>query len=703
MIETPACLVAVCNEGEHPGEIGSCVVVNATTGTECDDGVFCTVDDFCEEGVCKGGGTNDCGTNPDPCDKVLCDEGTQTCSTVPAEDGDPCVPDDLCQVNATCNDGKCLGQEKDCFFAPAGECNNVACNSSTGNCEPTPDPSKDGQSCDQTGDLCMVNKTCDAGDCVGGVPKDCTSFTVGCQNGVCNAATGACMGEAVAAGGMCLEGTDDCNVGICDANGNCNSQPANNGADCNDFNSCTTGDTCGGGVCTGSMVVGCSIYFEDTFEGGCPPGGWTLGGDWECGSPSNVGPSAALSGASCIATTIDGDYSPSQAYDTTIAQTPPVDLSTSVQPVLAFQAWVETEGSSFDGFNVKISTDNGATFTQLTTVSPAYELTVNGQPAWGGDHSAEGWQPYSANLTAYVGQTVILQFGFRSDSIIQDPGVYLDDVVVAEADAVPLLILTPEQSLPDALVNNAYAANLSKTGGTGSSVWSIVGGTNHGWMTINPSTGQLGGTPGPANSGPVTVTVHVEEPSEPNNFDERTFSFDVVSAVFVQTFEGACPNGWTLSGDWECGVPTTTGPATAFSGTQCIGTQIDASYSNSQAWATTTATSPSINLGGTSSPQLLMYVWIDTEGSVFDGANLKVSTDGGATFDLVNAVQPAYPLTIDGEPAWGGHQAASGWQLYSADLSGYANEPDVQLQLAFRSDGSITYPGFYVDDVVIVD
>jgi len=72
LVETPDCLVSVCNEGEHAGEIGSCVVVNASTGTECDDGLFCSVDDFCEEGVCQGGGVNDCGTNPAPCDKVSC-------------------------------------------------------------------------------------------------------------------------------------------------------------------------------------------------------------------------------------------------------------------------------------------------------------------------------------------------------------------------------------------------------------------------------------------------------------------------------------------------------------------------------------------------------------------------------------------------------------------------------------------------------
>jgi bacillopeptidase F (M6 metalloprotease family) len=91
-------------------------------------------------------------------------------------------------------------------------------------------------------------------------------------------------------------------------------------------------------------------------------------------------------------------------------------------------------------------------------------------------------------------------------------------------------------------------------------------------------------------------------------------------------------------------------------------------------------------------------VWIDTEGSTYDGANLKISTDGGATYTIVTNVTPAYSLTVNTEPAWGGHQASSGWQLVRADLTPYVGH-DVRLRVAFRSDGSGTYPGVYVDDV----
>jgi len=67
----------------------------------------------------------------------------------------------------------------------------------------------------------------------------------------------------------------------------------------------------------------------------------------------------------------------------------------------------------------------------VTSVTPAYSLTVSSEQAWGGNQSSAGWQQYSANLSAYVGQQIQLRFAFRSDSIVQYPGVYIDDFLVA--------------------------------------------------------------------------------------------------------------------------------------------------------------------------------------------------------------------------------------------------------------------------------
>jgi hypothetical protein len=633
---------------------------------------------------------------PPECSLITCDENAKSCSAAPAGDDAPCSPADLCQVNGVCKSGVCTGEPKDCSFSPLTECNTVACNPNNGACEPTPDAGKNGQSCSLSGEMCNVGRTCSDGQCAGGTAKDCSALTVGCTNGVCDPNNGACVGQPVPAGGTCFDGIDQCHTGVCDANASCNPMPVADGTSCNDYNACTTGDACTAGVCGGQQTAGCVLYFTSAFET-CPDG-FTMGGDWECGTPSSVGPETAHGGSGVLATKIASKYSSSQSYDTDVADSAPISLSGAVAPKLSFWVWIDTEGSSWDGFNLKASTDNGATFTQVTTVTPDYNLTVNSQPAWGGHQSAAGWQNYTADLSAFVGQQVILRFAFRSDSGGNYPGVYIDDLLVAEPSAIPLEITTA--SLPSVLAGSAYTQTLQRAGGDATAVWTIESGTNIAWLSIDSATGALSGTPSVAEIGPVSLTVKVSQPGLPGNFAQKTFDFAVQQPIFTQDFEGGCPNGWTLGGDWQCGTPSSVGPATAHSGTQCIATKIASDYSSGQSWTTAVATSPTIDLTGTTSPSARFWMWIDTEGSTWDGANLKVSTDGGATFSIVTGVTPAYTLTVNSESAWGGHQGDQGWQLVTADLTPYANQ-QIKLRFAFRSDSSGQYPGVYIDDVIV--
>jgi hypothetical protein len=174
-----------------------------------------------------------------------------------------------------------------------------------------------------------------------------------------------------------------------------------------------------------------------------------------------------------------------------------------------------------------------------------------------------------------------------------------------------------------------------------------------------------------------------------------------LTTLYATGFEGACPDGWTLTGDWQCGVPTNVGPPTAFEGTQCIGTILAGDYDDNQAFAATTATSPEIDLTHAVSPTLTFRMWVDTEGGTYDGANFQISIDGGASFSLIQNVTPGYPLVVQGQPAWGGHESALGWQLVSVDLSAYAGGT-IELRFAFASNASSTFPGVYIDDVRVL-
>lgn len=695
-LETSQCTTAVCNTGQVVGPLNTCIVVPLPQGAPCNDGLFCTADDVCDgDGACTGGGEYDCGLPSSPCVSVVCYEESKTCDTTPVNDGAECTPTDLCQVNGVCEIGKCVGEPKDCSFSPLNECNSVSCDPATGQCVGVPDPKKDDAPCVLTGDLCNTNKTCKSGACGGGAPKDCSALDVGCQVGACNPDSGICIPTPAAVGTLCTEGLHECDVGACDLKGTCVASAAPDGVSCNDHNACTKDDLCTAGACGGGSIPGCILYLDEGFE--TCPNGWTFGGDWECGTPENVGPLEAHTGEGVIATQVAGLYHVSQSYSTTVADSPPIDLTAATSPVLSFWAWDRTEGGTFDGWNLKVSTDGGQSFTQVTTVSPAYNLTIGGQAAWGGDHSAEGWRYHSADLAAYAGQTIILRFAFRSDGATVFPGVYIDDVVVAEPQESPLFITTTSP-LADVYADMAYSAQITKVGGTNNSVWSIVpGGVNADWLTID-SAGVLSGTP--TQPGPVTVTVHVEEPLLPSNFADKTFTFDVEKAAYYTSFEGACPGGWTLTGDWQCGAPASVGPAAAFAGSQCIATQIAGVYSDLQTFTGTTATSPDIDLSGLINPKLTFRMWVDTEGSTYDGAHLEVSSDGGMSFTILSDVTPTYPLTIGGKPAWGGHQSALGWQLVQADLAAYAGKV-IRLRFAFQTDASGIFPGVYIDDILV--
>ncbi len=689
------CMVSVCNTGQVPGPLHTCTEVPAADGTQCDDGKFCTVDDFCNQGTCVGGTKNECGLGGVACTSVICYEDTQSCTATPAGDGTACAPGDKCTVDGMCVVGACVGVPKDCSGSPQAECNTMACEPTNGLCVATPNPDLDGNPCLLTGDLCTVDKACLNGTCVGTVPKDCSALDVGCSSGECDPTSGTCQLGYAPAGVACTNG-QACQKGACNGKGTCVASTAPDGSACNDHDACTQGDTCTAGACAGTAVAGCTLYLTEGFEN-CQ-NGWTLSGDWQCGLPTPPSPVTPYDGHGVLATRLDGAYHNNQGFDTCDADSPPIDLTLAVSPTVFFWAWSSCQVN--DGWNLKVSVDGGQSFQEVETVSPPYSMTVALQPAFSGDLSASGWQPYVADLSTWKGQSVILRFAFTSDPTGVEPGVYVDDVVVAEPAAIPLFI-TSTSPLADAYVGKAYSATIAKVGGTSGSTWSILpGGTNAKWLSIDPMTGILSGTPTSMDVGPVSFVVQVQEPTLPSNVDEQTFTFDVHPDLYYTSFEGNCPDGWTLLGDWKCGIPTSVGPATAYDGMQCIGAGLGTGYSNDDTWAATTATSPDIDLAGVLSPILTFRMWVDTEGLVNDGANLQISENGGSSYTVLNTVTPPYPLMIAGEPAWGGHQAALGWQLVQADLTAYSGKT-VLLRFGFRSDFSNTFAGVYIDDFLV--
>lgn len=98
--------------------------------------------------------------------------------------------------------------------------------------------------------------------------------------------------------------------------------------------------------------------------------------------------------------------------------------------------WLHTQWS-YDGGWVEISTDDGGTWTQLTSPTPVYNSVVYTSTtqvdAWSGNWSSSGWIPVTFDLTNYAGESQVrLLWHFYSDNRRVAPGYYVDSVSIFE-------------------------------------------------------------------------------------------------------------------------------------------------------------------------------------------------------------------------------------------------------------------------------
>jgi len=426
VIDVPPCYEAVCNT-----ETAACEITAQADGEICDDGLFCTDGDSCIGALCVPGDPMICaGKSDDPCLLQECDEDLDVCNeTGQVPNGTACISPDTCTSNAICQNGFCLGAPLDCSLAPVpNECHVSQCDPLLGSvCAPI--PGNDGQPCDTFGDLCMENKTCLAGDCVGGVPTVCPSN--GCNNGVCNPVDGSCGLMPVPPGGNCLEATDACNTGICNASGQCLGSPANNGASCNDGNACTVTDTCGAGLCNGVPDPNYTVYFNETFSSNSQ--GWTLGPEWAIGSAASsacgswgADPAAdhTVTADNGIAGVIlGGCYSTALHADYCITS-PVIDASAPGSVVLSYWRHLHSDYPNYISSHVDVSSNSGASW------SPVYSVPS------GAPQNDAAWTLASFDVTAQKSATMQVRFCYSAgpnSGIIAGGGWNIDDVTLATA------------------------------------------------------------------------------------------------------------------------------------------------------------------------------------------------------------------------------------------------------------------------------
>jgi hypothetical protein len=201
----------------------------------------------------------------------------------------------------------------------------------------------------------------------------------------------------------------------------------------------------------------------------------------------------------------------------------------------------------------------------------------------------------------------------------------------------------------------------------------------------------------PTSSGIYTMTAVSELAGDE---DPLTDTLVMHYSVFDTLIDFEAGNGGLAgTGDWEWGEPTNPeGPAGAYSGSKLWATNLAGDY---------TETFSTLTFGlavGTTNPGLGIASWYDTE-LKFDGGNFAVSTDGGATWEVISPdigyVDTCYTPPIEGDSIFTSHDQGF-WETPTFDLSAYSGQ-NVLARFAFIADGSAFYPGWHIDDLGLVD
>jgi uncharacterized repeat protein (TIGR01451 family) len=158
-----------------------------------------------------------------------------------------------------------------------------------------------------------------------------------------------------------------------------------------------------------------------------------------------------------------------------------------------------------------------------------------------------------------------------------------------------------------------------------------------------------------------------------------------ITAVYSSSFE--IDNGGLVSSgvtSWAWGT-ITSGPGAAHSGSKGWATNLAGNYNNNENGFIYL---PSLDLSGFAgqTPALSWWQWLDNEAR-YDFASIEASDDGGLSWQTV------YGL-VSG-------RVDVAWKSYYLTLDPSYAVDDLRLRFRFTSDGSVTYAGWYIDDLVV--
>ena len=431
-----------------------------------------------------------------------------------------------------------------------------------------------------------------------------------------------------------------------------------------------------------NSLSGGAIYFYDNMEG---PNNWLADPPWALIDTDAHSPTHSW-------TDSPGDYYENNV-DVSLTVATSIDFSDAENPRLSFWHKYQIE-PDYDYGYIEISTDGGSSWTILGTYSgfsgiesllttlPQHrdETGIPGPDAdlWhetiGTLGTSEPWIREQFDITDYAGETnVLIRFRLETDKSIVMDGWYIDDVTIAEAPH-PVTLHSPTNPTSTSL-DLSWTQNLDPNFAS----YEIYRDTSPG-VNLNSS---LAATitdqeiTNYTDTGLYPDTIYYYKVYVFNDFDLFTGSKEKSGT----TLQSAIPFIWDFEagqGDWVLDTPWAVSDEDSQSGTYCLTDSQGSNYGNN----IDISAAVTLDLSDGVMPVLSFWHRYELE-NYADFGYVEVSTDNGVTWSRL------YFAT--------GSQAD--WHEVKIDLTSYAHLPQVMIRFRLTSNGSLTYDGWYIDDV----
>ncbi|MBM7854069.1 prepilin-type N-terminal cleavage/methylation domain-containing protein [Desulfohalotomaculum tongense] len=172
---------------------------------------------------------------------------------------------------------------------------------------------------------------------------------------------------------------------------------------------------------------------------------------------------------------------------------------------------------------------------------------------------------------------------------------------------------------------------------------------------------------------------------------EGTYKLTIIDEAYVQNFDGPGSYtvekeiGWGGNPSWEFGEPTT-GPRGAHTGSGVWATNLNGNYKPGER---SCLVSPEIDLRGFAGAdfKLSWWQWLQTEEG-YDYVYVDVNKNGGDENDWVTVYKESGDVDLK-------------WAEKEITLDSSYAVKNFKVRFRFQSDGSIQFPGWYIDDIAI--